>query len=58
VNKEPINEHVMALAALLTHCENPDKLALLSLFGLIAKDKPSVFKLILLLNLYSKRNLC
>ncbi|XP_065349191.1 protein melted [Cloeon dipterum] len=44
VNKEPINEHVMALAALLPRCENPDKLALLSLFGLIAKDKPSLLE--------------
>ncbi|KAF4523800.1 hypothetical protein B566_EDAN013358, partial [Ephemera danica] len=44
VNKEPLHEHVMALAALLPLCENPDKLALLSLFGLIAKEKPSLLE--------------
>jgi hypothetical protein len=42
VNKEPLHEHVMALVSLLPLCENPEKLALLNLFALIAKNNPSV----------------
>lgn len=32
----------MTLVSILPNCENTEKLALLNLFGLIAKDKPSV----------------
>jgi hypothetical protein len=42
VNTEPLHEHVMALVSLLPLCENPEKLALLNLFALIAKNNPSV----------------
>lgn len=42
VNKHPIHDHVMALVSLLPQSEEPEKLSLLSLFGLIAKQKPSV----------------
>ncbi len=37
---DPINNHVMTLVSILPNCENTEKLALLSLFGLIAKDNP------------------
>uniref|UniRef100_T1ISD9 PH domain-containing protein n=1 Tax=Strigamia maritima TaxID=126957 RepID=T1ISD9_STRMM len=40
VTKEPIHDHVMALVSLLQFCENPEKLSLLSLFVLIAKNVP------------------
>lgn len=33
----------MALVSLLPHCENQEKLALLHVFSLMAKDNPSVF---------------
>ena len=42
VNRDPINNHVMTLVSILHNCEVPEKLALLSLFGLIAKDNPAV----------------
>lgn len=32
----------MALVSLLSHCDNQEKLALLNLFSLMAKDNPSV----------------
>jgi len=44
VNKEPLHEHVMALVSLLPLCENPEKLALLNLFALIAKNNPSLLE--------------
>ncbi|PSN29327.1 Protein melted [Blattella germanica] len=44
VNKEPLHEHVMALVSLLPLCENPEKLALLNLFALIAKSNPSLLE--------------
>ena len=44
VNKDPINNHVMTLVSILPNCESTEKLALLSLFGLIAKDNPIVKK--------------
>jgi len=42
VYKEPLHDHAMALVSLLHHCENTEKLALLNLFALIAKNKPTV----------------
>lgn len=45
VSKEPLQGHAMALVSLLPLCDNQEKLALLNLFALIAKNKPSVSKL-------------
>lgn len=42
VDKEALEEHAMALVSLLPLCEDPEKLALLNLFALIASNKPSV----------------
>jgi hypothetical protein len=42
VNRDPIKNHVMTLVSILPNCENNDVAALLSLFGLIAKDSPMV----------------
>ena len=42
VNRDPINKHVMTLVSILPNCENQEKLSLLSLFSLIAKDNPAV----------------
>ncbi|XP_033610635.1 protein melted isoform X2 [Cryptotermes secundus] len=44
VNTEPLHEHVMALVSLLPLCENPEKLALLNLFALIAKNNPCLLE--------------
>lgn len=44
VGKEDIEDHAMALVSLLPSCEDPEKLALLNLFALIASNKPSVSK--------------
>lgn len=44
VTKEPVHEHAMALVSLLPSCENQEKLALLSLFAMIAKNKPSLLE--------------
>ncbi|KAG1667911.1 Leucine-rich repeat protein soc-2 [Nymphon striatum] len=44
VKKEPINDHVMALISLLPRCEDSEKLNLLHLFALIAKNKPSLLE--------------
>lgn len=57
VNKEPLHEHVMALVSLLPLCENPEKLALLNLFALIAKNNPSVSADFYELQLYASKNL-
>ncbi|XP_076320376.1 protein melted-like isoform X2 [Tachypleus tridentatus] len=40
VNKEPIHDHIMALVSLLPVCEKSEKISLLKLFSLIAKNKP------------------
>lgn len=42
VDKEALEEHAMALVSLLPLCDDPEKLALLNLFALIASNKPSV----------------
>lgn len=42
VSPESFQGHVMALVSLLPHCDNQEKLALIHLFGFIAKDNPSV----------------
>ncbi len=42
VNRDPIKSHVMTLVSILPNCENSEKLALLSLFSLVAKDNPTV----------------
>ncbi|KAE8740818.1 hypothetical protein FOCC_FOCC013672 [Frankliniella occidentalis] len=44
VTKEPVHEHAMALVSLLPLCENHEKLALLSLFAMIAKNKPALLE--------------
>ncbi|KAK3931175.1 Protein melted [Frankliniella fusca] len=44
VTKEPVHEHAMALVSLLPLCENQEKLALLSLFAMIAKNKPALLE--------------
>ncbi|XP_059086057.1 ventricular zone-expressed PH domain-containing protein 1-like [Tigriopus californicus] len=44
VNKNPINNHVMTLVSILHNCENTEKLALLSLFGLVAKDNSALLE--------------
>lgn len=42
VSPEPFQGHAMALVSLLPHCDNQEKLALLNLFSLMAKDSPTV----------------
>ena len=42
VNRDPIKSHVMTLVSILSNCENTEKLALLNLFALVAKDNPAV----------------
>ena len=42
VNPDPIKSHIMTLVSILANCENSEKLALLSLFGHVAKDNPAV----------------
>lgn len=42
VSPDPLQGHAMALVSLLPHCDNQEKLALLHLFSLIAKDNPTV----------------
>ncbi|KAL0267786.1 UNVERIFIED_CONTAM: hypothetical protein PYX00_009955 [Menopon gallinae] len=44
VGKEDIEDHAMALVSLLPSCEDPEKLALLNLFALIASNKPSLLE--------------
>ncbi|KAH1009107.1 hypothetical protein HUJ04_001522 [Dendroctonus ponderosae] len=44
VSPEPFQGHAMALVSLLSHCDNHEKLALLNLFSLMAKDKPSLLE--------------
>lgn len=42
VSPEPFQGHAMALVSLLSHCDNQEKLALLQLFALMARDTPLV----------------
>lgn len=42
VSPEPLQGHAMALVSLLPQCLNQEKLALLNLFSLIAKNNPTV----------------
>lgn len=42
VSPEPFQGHAMALVSLLPHCDNQEKLSLLHLFSLMAKDNPTV----------------
>nr|XP_023024362.1 protein melted [Leptinotarsa decemlineata] len=44
VSPEPFQGHAMALVSLLPHCDTQEKLALLNLFALIAKDNPSLLE--------------
>ncbi|KAJ8912910.1 hypothetical protein NQ315_017240 [Exocentrus adspersus] len=44
VSPEPFQGHAMALVSLLPHCDNQEKLALLHLFSLMAKDNPSLLE--------------
>ncbi|XP_019873887.2 protein melted isoform X2 [Aethina tumida] len=44
VSPDPFPGHVMALVSLLPQCDNQEKLALLNLFSLIAKDNPSLLE--------------
>ena len=42
LNRERIQEHIMALACILPRCETNDKLALLQLFTMVAGDSAMV----------------
>lgn len=42
VSQEPLEGHTMALVSLLPLCDNQERLALLNLFSLIAKNTPEV----------------
>ncbi|KAJ8944884.1 hypothetical protein NQ318_020940 [Aromia moschata] len=42
--QKPFQGHAMALVSLLLHCDNQEKLALLHLFSLMAKDNPSLLE--------------
>lgn len=44
VSPDPLQGHAMALVSLLPHCDNQEKMALLNLFSLIAKDNPSLLE--------------
>ncbi|XP_066247641.1 protein melted [Euwallacea similis] len=44
VSPEPFQGHAMALVSLLPHCDNQEKLALLNLFSLMAKDNPALLE--------------
>ena len=44
VNRDPIKSHVMTLVSILPNCDNPEKMALLNLFALVAKDNPSLLE--------------
>uniref|UniRef100_A0A6P7GSE6 Protein melted-like n=1 Tax=Diabrotica virgifera virgifera TaxID=50390 RepID=A0A6P7GSE6_DIAVI len=44
VSREPFQGHAMALVSLLPHCDNQEKLALLNLFTLMAKDNPTLLE--------------
>nr|XP_022918426.1 protein melted [Onthophagus taurus] len=44
VSPEPLRGHAMALVTLLPHCDNQEKLSLLDLFSMIAKDNPALLE--------------
>ncbi|KAK7869254.1 hypothetical protein R5R35_000874 [Gryllus longicercus] len=44
VNMEPLHDHAMALVSLLPQCDTTEKLALLSLFALIARNSPQLLE--------------
>ncbi|XP_071445724.1 protein melted [Hetaerina americana] len=44
VNSDALHEHTLELVSLLPICENAERLALLSLFALIAKNKPALLE--------------
>ncbi|KAG0726430.1 Protein melted [Chionoecetes opilio] len=44
VKKEPIHDHVMTLVSLLPQCDTNEKLGLLMLFTLVAKNRPALLE--------------
>ena len=44
VDKQLINNHVMTLVSLLNNCSDSEIMALLNLFGLVAKDSTSLLE--------------
>ena len=44
VDKQLINNHVMTLVSLLSNCSDTENMALLNLFGLVAKDSPGLLE--------------
>lgn len=44
VNMDPLHDHAMALVSLLPQCDTSEKLALLSLFALIARNSPQLLE--------------
>jgi hypothetical protein len=44
VNRDPIKSHVMTLVSIFPNCENTEKMALLNLFALVAKDNPTLLE--------------
>ncbi|RXG68498.1 Protein melted [Armadillidium vulgare] len=44
VEKESVHDHVMTLVSLLPQCDTNDKLGLLTLFSLVAKNKPALLE--------------
>ena len=44
VDKQLINNHVMTLVSLLSNCSDTENIALLNLFGLVAKDSPGLLE--------------
>ena len=44
VDKQLINNHVMTLVSLLPNCSDTESMALLNLFGLVAKDSPGLLE--------------
>ncbi|XP_076063241.1 ventricular zone expressed PH domain-containing protein melted isoform X2 [Oratosquilla oratoria] len=44
VKKEPIHDHVMTLVSLLPQCDTNEKLGLLTLFSLVAKNKAALLE--------------
>ncbi|XP_068236823.1 protein melted isoform X2 [Palaemon carinicauda] len=44
VKKEPIHDHVMTLVSLLPQCDTNEKLGLLMLFSLVAKNRPALLE--------------
>ncbi|KAK7062980.1 Pleckstrin y domain [Halocaridina rubra] len=44
VKKDPIHDHVMTLVSLLPQCDTNEKLGLLMLFSLVAKNRPALLE--------------